>query len=155
MTQPPVRIEPGSKVRLRFTLRLEDGTVVDATGDDEPLTFVLGDGSMASGLELALLGMQAGDHETVTIGPELSGFGDRSEDAVQTLPRADFPPDMQLEPGLVIAFETPSGDEVPGVIRAVDGDQITVDLNHPLAGHELTFEVGIVQVEPPSGGQAQ
>lgn len=155
MSNTQTRIEPGSRVRLQFSLRLEDGTEVDGTGDGEPLEFVMGDGSMASGLEMALLGMQAGDHETVVIGPDLSGFGARSDDAVQTLPRSDFPADMDLEPGLIVAFETPAGDEVPGAIRDVDEQHVTVDLNHPLAGHELTFEVEIREVQRPLNGQGE
>lgn len=153
MSNAQVRIEPGSRVRLQFSLRLEDGTEVDGTGEGEPMEFVLGDGSMAAGLEMALLGMQSGDHETVVIGPDLSGFGSRSDDAVQDLPRSDFPDDMDLEPGLIVAFETPTGDEVPGAIRAVNEQTVTVDLNHPLAGHELTFEVEIQDVQRPINGQ--
>lgn len=153
MSEAKPLIEPGSRVRLQFSLRLEDGTEVDGTSEGEAMEFVLGDGSMSSGLEMALLGMQAGDHETVVIGPDLSGFGERSDDAIQTLPRSDFPPDMDLEPGLIIAFETPAGDEVPGAIRTVSGDEVTVDLNHPLAGHELTFEVEIQAVQRPVNGQ--
>lgn len=155
MSDQQARIEPGSRVRLLFSLRLEDGTEVDGTGDGEPMEFVMGDGSMSAGLEMALLGMQLGDHETVVIGPDLSGFGVRSDDAIQELPRSDFPADMELEPGLIVAFETPTGDEVPGAIRAVEGDRVTVDLNHPLAGHELTFEVEIRAVQPPLNGQAE
>lgn len=153
MTDDRALIEPGSRVRLQFSLRLEDGTEVDGTVEGEPMEFVMGDGSISSGLEMALLGMRAGDHETVVIGPQLSGFGDRSEEAVQTLPRSDFPHDMDLEPGLIVAFETPTGDEVPGAIRAVDEQHVTVDLNHPLAGHELTFEVEIEDVQRPLNGQ--
>ncbi len=147
------RIEPGCRVRMWFSLRLEDGTEVDSSADGGDLEFVMGDGSLANGLEMALLGMGAGDHETVRIGPALSGFGERSDDAVQTIPRSDFPADMTLAPGVVIAFDTPGGDELPGVVRAVDQDSVTVDLNHPLAGHELTFEVEIRQIEPSADGQ--
>ncbi len=155
MADNQTSIQPGSRVRLRFSLRLEDGTEVDSTGDGDDLEFVMGDGSLSSGLEMALLGMAPGDHETVRIGPELSGFGERADEAVQTLPRSDFPEGMELAPGLLIAFETPAGDEVPGAIRAVDTDSITVDLNHPLAGHELTFEVEIREVQPPADGQGE
>lgn len=154
MADHTIPIEPGSRVRLRFSLRLEDGTEADGTGSGEPMEFVMGDGTMSSGLEMALLGMRAGAHETVRIGPELSGFGARSDEAIQTLPRSDFPAEMELEPGLIIAFETPTGDEVPGAVRAVGDDTVTVDLNHPLAGHELTFEVEILQVRAPVDGHS-
>ncbi len=153
MADDQTPIEPGSRVRIWFSLRLEDGTEVDGSADGDELEFVMGDGSLASGLEMALLGMGPGDHETVRIGPELSGFGERSDEAVQTLPRSDFPADMALAPGVVIAFETPGGEELPGLVRAVSPDTVTVDLNHPLAGHELTFEVEIRQVDQAANGQ--
>lgn len=145
-------IQPGSRVRLHFSLRLEDGTEVDASRGGEPLTVTLGDGTLARGLEMALLGMRAGQRETVQVPPALSGFGERSDEAIQEMPRSDFPDDMALEPGTIIAFNTPTGDEVPGAIRAVGEDAVTVDLNHPLAGHELTFEVEILEVQAPAGG---
>lgn len=143
-------IGPGSRVRLHFRLQLEDGTVVDDTFGGEPLSVTLGDGTLARGLEMALLGMKSGDRETVRVGPEMSGFGERSDEAVQRMPRGDFPPDMALETGMIVAFTTPGGDEVPGAVRKVDEASVTVDLNHPLAGHELTFQVEILAVEPPA-----
>jgi len=144
-------IEPGSRVRMHFALRLEDGTEVDSTFGGEPLAFTLGDGSLARGLEMALLGMKPGQHETVRVGPELSGFGERSDEAIQKMPRDDFPPDMDLRPGMILAFDTPTGEELPGAVREVGEESVTVDLNHPLAGHELTFEVEILEVEAPGG----
>lgn len=141
-------IESGSEVLMHFSIRLEDGTIADSTGEDEPFRFVIGDGSVVQGLELALLGLKAGDRQTLQIGPE-TAFGHSDAEAIQTLPRSDFPEDMELQPGLIIGFTTPAGEEVLGAVTAIDGDDITVDFNHPLAGHEITFAVEILEVGVP------
>ncbi len=141
-------IEAGSEVLMHFSLVIEDGTVADSTEGDEPMRFVMGDGSLIQGLELALYGLKAGDKQSLTIGPDV-GFGFRDDDAIHMLPRSDFPADMDLEPGLIIGFSTPSGEEVPGAILAIEGDEVRVDFNHPLAGHNVRFDVEILEVKPP------
>lgn len=139
------RIAYGSEVEIDFTIRLEDGTVAETTVDDEPLYFVMGDGTLVDGLELALYGLQAGDRQSLRIGPE-NAYGYPDPINVHPMPRADFPPDMVLQRGLIIEFTTPAGDEIPGMITEVGEQQVTVDFNHPLAGHEITFEVEILSV---------
>ena len=141
-------IGPGSKVCMHFSITLEDGTVAETTRDDnEPLDFVMGDGTVIEGLELALYGLKAGDKQTLTIEPKLS-FGYHDPGNVHTMPRSEFPEDMHLNKGVIIEFNTPAGDEVPGTIVEVGDNEVEVDFNHPLAGHEITFEVEILSVEP-------
>ena len=136
----------GSRVTLHYTLSLEDGMVADSTREGEPLRFTLGDGSLIEGLELALLGLRAGERQCLAIPPQ-TGFGFRDPEQVHELPRRDFPAHIPLEEGLIIGFSTPSGEEVPGAVLAVGKDSVTVDFNHPLAGHEVTFDVEILAVE--------
>jgi FKBP-type peptidyl-prolyl cis-trans isomerase SlpA len=135
---------------MHFSLSLEDGTVAEATRDDnEPLTFVMGDGTMIEGLELALYGLKAGDKQTLSIEPKLA-FGYHDPGNVHSMPRDEFPDDMQLSRGVIIEFNTPAGDEVPGTVTEVGESEVKVDFNHPLAGHEVTFEVEILSVESQS-----
>jgi FKBP-type peptidyl-prolyl cis-trans isomerase SlpA len=141
-------IEPGSEVEMLFSITLEDGTVADSTEDGEPLRFVMGDGTLIQGLELALYGLKAGDRQSVSIGPE-TAFGFRDDEAVRELPRGEFPPDIQPSPGVIIGFSTPTGDEVPGAVLEVGDEWVKIDFNHPLAGHEIRFDVEIVAVRPP------
>lgn len=138
-------IEPGSEVQMHFSIELEDGTVAETSFGGEPIRFVMGDGTLIQGLELALYGLKAGDEQSLRIDAE-TAFGHRDQEAIQTLPRDDFPPDMALEPGLIIGFTTPTGEELPGAVLEVDSDEITVDFNHPLAGHEIKFDVRILDV---------
>ncbi|HKJ07803.1 MAG TPA: FKBP-type peptidyl-prolyl cis-trans isomerase [Gammaproteobacteria bacterium] len=142
------QIQAGSRVTMHFSIALEDGMVAEDSAGGEPLTFVMGDGTVVEGLELALYGLRAGDTQSLRLEPEQT-FGYRDPDNVHTLPRSDFPVEMNLEPGTIIGFTTPGGDEVPGAVQAVQGDEVKVDFNHPLAGHTLTFEVRILAVEPP------
>lgn len=149
MTHVKVRIGPGCRVRLHFSILLEDGTTVDSTEGGDPWEVAMGDGTLAQGLELAIYGLSAGDRQSIRIGPR-EGFGFPEEDRVHILDRAEFPNDMDLREGVIVGFSTPAGDDVPGAILAVEEDKVTVDFNHPLAGHEIVFDVEILAVEPPT-----
>ncbi|WP_455380489.1 FKBP-type peptidyl-prolyl cis-trans isomerase [Acidihalobacter prosperus] len=139
-------IGPQSRVRLHYSITLEDGRVADATDAETPLEIELGTGVLHPNLEELLLGRRAGDKDVVTLSPE-KGFGEWDEDLVQTLPRHDFPNDMSVSPGHIIGFETPGGDEVPGTILEVEENAIILDFNHPLSGHTLTIGLEILEVQ--------
>lgn len=133
-----------SRVTLHFSLKLDDGSEVDSTFKGDPATFSVGDGSLLPGFEKALFGLQAGDEAEIEIPPE-AGFGQRNPSNIQKVRRDHFSPDLELEPGLVVSFDNGSG-ELPGVIREVGDDEVTVDFNHPLAGQTLNFHVKIIEV---------
>jgi len=138
-------ISPASTVTLHLSLTLEDGTVAESTFEDEPLTLTMGDGSLAGGLELGLYGLRPGDTQRLELYPE-QAFGLRDPGKVHQLPRADFAAEMVLEPGLVIGFNTPGGEELSGTILAFDDATVEVDFNHPLAGRVVIFDVEIISV---------
>ncbi len=148
-----VAIYHGSEVSMHFTISLEDGTVVETTVGEEPLHFVMGDETLAEGLELALFGLKAGDKQSLKIGPE-TAYGYSDPENIHPMDRADFPEDMELERGTIIGFALPDGEEYPGMITEVGDKQVTVDFNHPLSGYEILFEVDILEVtggeEPPA-----
>lgn len=141
-------IGPGSKVTMHYSLAIEDGTVVDSTFDAAPITFTMGDGTMIEGLEFALVGLEKGDDQSVSIPPNV-GFGYPEDEAIQTMALDEFPPDMAPEPGQIIAFNMPNGEEIPGTILKVENGAVEVDFNHPLAGREVIFTVKIVDVIQP------
>ena len=140
-------IGPGSEVLMHFTLSLTDGTVADSTVEGEPLRFVMGDGSLIEGLELVLYGLKQGDRQCLSIEPR-DAFGFPEEENIHTMSRSEFPEDIQLEVGQIIGFTTPSGEEVPGAIKEIKDEEVVVDFNHPLAGHEIIFDVEILEVKP-------
>jgi FKBP-type peptidyl-prolyl cis-trans isomerase SlpA len=134
---------------MHFSLALTDGTPVECSFDNEPLTFVMGDGTLDTGLELALMGLRPGDRQTLTLMPG-QAFGNRDAAAIQQLPLELFPAGIEPEPGQIIAFAGETGEAMPGAVLSVAGDQVEVDFNHPLAGREIRFEVHILRVENPS-----
>lgn len=140
-------IGPRAEVVMHFTLALEDGTVADQSEPGDPLRFTMGDGTLIPGLEMILYGLKPGDKESLFIGPR-DAFGYADPNNVHDMPRSDFGPEFELEPGLVIAFTTPSGEEVPGTVREVGEETVKVDFNHPLAGRKVKFSVEILEVHP-------
>lgn len=141
-------IEQGSRVTLHFSLQLEDGSVVDATPDQQPASLVIGDGNLPPGFEQQLLGLAAGDERTVRIPPE-KAFGMPNPNNIQRLPKGRFGDDVALEEGLVLSFTDAADGELPGVICRINEQTVEVDFNHPLAGHHLVFNVQIVAVQTP------
>jgi FKBP-type peptidyl-prolyl cis-trans isomerase SlpA len=146
-----MQITIGSHVTMHFSLALADGMLVESSFNDQPVSFVLGDGSIDKGLELALIGLVAGARQRLTLMPG-QAFGERDESAIQSVPISRFPEDMDLEPGQIIGFSGENGEEVAGAIVAIEDQQVTVDFNHPLAGREISFDVQILNVENPSAG---
>lgn len=138
-------ILPDSTVDIKFSLCLMDGTVVDQTEDDETLQFTLGDGTLFEGLERWLVGLEEGEQKQFTLFPE-DAFGNPDPDNLVVMTRDQFPDEMELIRGLVIGFNGEAGEEVPGTIVAVEGDAITVDFNHPLAGQVLLFDVKVEKI---------
>ena len=109
------------------------------------MRFVLGDGTLETGLEVLLRGLHDGDRARFGLAPG-QAFGERDPASVYGMPRTEFPADMALVEGTVVEFTTPGGDTVPGTVVEVDEDAVTVDFNHPLAERELSFEVEIIAV---------
>lgn len=140
-------IADATKVTLNFSLSLEDGTVVDSNHGEDPVTFTVGDGNLLEGFEKAMYGLRAGDEREITIPPE-QGFGQPNENNLQEVPVSDFPEDMALDVGLMLSFSDAQNTELPGVIKALKGDVVLVDFNHPLAGRTLLFKVHIHSVTP-------
>ena len=136
---------PGSRVKIHFTLSLEDGTEALSTLNEEHLECVLGDGTLRPGMEMALYGMQAGEEDCVTLTPE-QGWGEHDPKLIHNLPRSRFPAGMALEPGQIIAFDSAGGEEMAGAILSLDEQQVEVDFNHPLAGRNVVFWVKLLEV---------
>ncbi len=140
-----MRIEKGRVVDIDYSLHLGDGEVVDQSGPGEPLTYLHGEGEIVPGLESALEGAEAGEHKQVVV-PPASGYGDHDPRGVQRVPRQAFPPGFQPEIGMELSAQGPEGDEVAFVIQSVEPDAVTIDLNHPLAGKTLHFDVTVREV---------
>ncbi len=140
------QIERHSRVTLHYRLGLTDGQVLEDNFDDDPMTVQLGRGEMAEGLELALLGLRAGEEQTIDIGPDLA-FGFVDETLFRRIAREEFDPAFELERGLIIEFATEDGQTLPGTVIDFDEQIVHIDLNHPLAGQTVRYSVKILEVE--------
>lgn len=139
------RIAQNTEVTLHFALHLENGDTVDSTFDKAPAVFKVGDGNLLPGFEAAIFGFKAGDKRTVSVPPE-NAFGQPNPQNVQIIPRSQFQ-DMDLSEGLLVIFNDAANAELPGVVKAFDDAQVTIDFNHPLSGKTLNFEVEILAVK--------
>ena len=136
----------GDTVRVHYTGTLGDGQEFDSSRGLDPLTFTLGAGSVIQGFDDAVTGMTVGDEKRVTI-PAAEAYGPRRDDLTLRLPRAELPPDLEIEEGSQLRME--QGDQAVVVtVRQVDDDSVTLDANHPLAGESLTFDLRLVEIVP-------
>jgi FKBP-type peptidyl-prolyl cis-trans isomerase SlyD len=136
-------IDKGSKVRFHYTLTV-DGEEIESSKGNEPLSYVHGEGQIVPGLEEQLKGMAPGETTSTEIPPE-KGYGPPDPTAVQTVPRSAFKDADRLKVGDIVAGEA-AGQAIRARIAKVDGGQITIDLNHPLAGKTLQFTIEVVEV---------
>ncbi|WP_297359893.1 FKBP-type peptidyl-prolyl cis-trans isomerase [Acidiferrobacter sp.] len=140
------RVETGARVALRFTLSLADGTRVEGTAPGEaPWEVVVGGGDLPAGLDRCLIGLAVGERGRYFVAAA-DAYGKRDDNAREILPRADFPADVDLIPGMAFSFTLPDGREAMGQVMAVTAGAVEVDFTHPLAGQDLIFEVDIVAI---------
>ncbi|GAA5190817.1 FKBP-type peptidyl-prolyl cis-trans isomerase [Ferrimonas gelatinilytica] len=139
-------VGPGAQVFLHFNVELTDGSVADSTrAHGKPARLTLGDGSLSAGMEKALLGLSKGDKKRFSLPPE-EAFGQPNPDNIQHMDRTQFAADAELTEGTIMAFTAMDGNQFPGVIRAIEGDSVTVDFNHPLAGQTVLFDIEVLDV---------
>ncbi|SDT31846.1 FKBP-type peptidyl-prolyl cis-trans isomerase [Pseudomonas oryzae] len=140
-----MQIAANKAVSIDYTLTNEDGEVIDSSVGQAPLVYLHGARNIIAGLERALEGKQAGDELEVTIEPE-DAYGDYSVELVAVLNRSMFEGVDQLEVGMQFHASAPDGGMQVVTIRDIEGDDVTVDGNHPLAGQRLNFKVKVVNV---------
>jgi peptidylprolyl isomerase len=130
---------------VHFTGALEDGEEFDSSLDGDPMEFRMGGGDVLAGFENAVRGMAEGEKKTFTLNPEES-YGEWDEDLIHVFDRDSFPRDANIEVGDSVAIETEDGEQLPAWVSDVNDEEVEVDMNHPLAGHELTFQVEVIAI---------
>jgi FKBP-type peptidyl-prolyl cis-trans isomerase 2 len=140
-----LKIGEGSKVSIEYTLKLDDGTTADSNVGGAPLVYEQGKGQILPSLEKELVGLGVNDSKKVELSPE-QGYGKVDPEAVQKVP-AEMIPEEARQPGAQLVAEDAAGQKRPVRVKAVEGDQVVVDLNHPLAGQKLYFDVKILAIE--------
>jgi FKBP-type peptidyl-prolyl cis-trans isomerase SlyD len=140
-------------VSMEYTL-LVDGEKIDSSEGQDPLQFLAGYGNIISGLEREMMGMKVGDSKDVVIQPG-DAYGEYDEDAFMNVPRDQFPKDMPLEEGLELTVRDDSGQSRYARVDAIDGENVTLNFNHPLAGDELSFNVRVVGLREPTAEELE
>ncbi len=136
-------------VAIDYTLTLESGQEIDKSPEGQPLGFITGTGQIIPGLEKALMGRIAGDSAKVVVEPE-DAYGPVKDDLFQEVPSSQFPSDVDVKPGMAFEAQGPSGPFMITIAKINDNDTVTVDLNHPMAGKQLHFDVNVVEVREPA-----
>ncbi len=135
-------------VSIHYTLTDNDGTVLDSSSGREPLLYIHGLGHLIPGMEEGIEGRSAGEKLSLKIAPE-KGYGVRNDEFVQQVPKTAFG-DQEIQPGM--QFEAGTEEQRYIVtVTGIEGDTVTVDGNHPLAGVELNFEVEVIAVREATG----
>lgn len=132
-------------VKVHYTGKLTNGQVFDSSLERDPLQFTVGGGQMIKGFDQAVEGMELNEKVEVTI-PCAEAYGDRNEQLIQQVPRADLPADMKPEAGQTLVATNEGGQQTHVIVQEVTEDSITIDANHPLAGQDLIFEIELVEI---------
>jgi len=140
-------------VSMEYTLHVEDEEIDSSKGQD-PLQFLVGYGNIISGLEREMMGMKVGESKDVVI-PPAEGYGEFDEDAFMSVPRDAFPKDMSIEEGVELSVRDDSGQSRYARVETIEGDNVTLNFNHPLAGDELHFNVKVTSLREPTAEELE
>lgn len=142
--QDGLTVQDGLVVSLSYVLRLDDGEQIDSAASDDPLVYLHGAQNIIPGLEEALTGLKVGDARDVTVSPS-EAYGEMNPDAFELIPYEAFPSDLELEEGMGVRMvESGTGRQVEAYISELRDDGALLDLNHPLAGETLYFNIEVV-----------
>jgi FKBP-type peptidyl-prolyl cis-trans isomerase 2 len=141
------RAKDGNTVQVNYTGKLADGTVFDSSIGKQPLEVILGKGQVIPGFEKAILGMKVGENKTVTLSVN-DAYGPPRSDLIFEVPRENLPAGVTPQVGQQLRGSQPDGSTMAATITKVSDNTVTLDANIPLAGKELTFEIGLVKILP-------
>ena len=139
-------ITADSVVTIHYTLKDDDGAVIDSSASGEPLAYLHGHGNIVPGLERELTGRNVGDTVSVRVAPA-EGYGEYDKNLVQSVPRRALRGIKEVQPGMHLHAKTEQGTRTL-TVTGVTGDMVTLDGNHPLAGKHLNFDIQIEAVRP-------
>jgi FKBP-type peptidyl-prolyl cis-trans isomerase SlyD len=138
-------VQDGSLVSIEYTLRDDQGSEIESNKGKDPLQYTHGRHQIIPGLETGLEGMRIGEKKSIRVAPK-DGYGEIVPAAFKEVPRDKIPPDA-LQVGAVLAARSPQGRTIPVRVHEVKKETVILDMNHPLAGKILVFEVTIVAIK--------
>ena len=137
----------GDTVKVHYTGKFEDGKTFDSSEGKDPLQFTLGTGKVIVGFEQAIIGMTTGDSKTITV-PATEAYGKYHSDRIFVVDKNKFPENITLKVGAVLQLQGKDDKEPPVVVTIIniEGEKVTLDANHPLAGKDLIFDLTLVEI---------
>ena len=139
------QVKKGDKVKVHYHGRLNSGETFDNSAGREPLEFEVGSGSVIKGFDEGVTGMTVGDKKTINI-PFNEGYGPRNPEMIIEMPKERFPKDMEIEVGMPLGMSDGQGQQFEVVVTEIKEDIVMLDANHPLAGHDLVFDLELVEI---------
>lgn len=143
------KAQEGDTVTITLLGTLDDGSIFDVSGEEDPLSFVLGENEVFPGLELAVIGMGVGDQKTVAIPPE-QGYGLHQQKLIEVVDIEALPKDLKLSVGGKLEVTAEDGTVFQMEIISRDERTVTLDANHPLAGRQLILQIEVVSIDRPT-----
>ena len=138
-------IKIGDIVAVEYVGTLDNGGIFDSSEKGGPLEFKVGGGQVLQGFEDAVLGMEIGEKKNIRLEPS-QGYGEYSQNLVETIPRSSIPNNEKLTEDTMLLVSLPDGSKIPASITAITEETVTLDMNHPLAGEVLHFEIKVVGI---------
>ncbi|MFX1453934.1 MAG: peptidylprolyl isomerase [Promethearchaeota archaeon] len=147
-------VRKGEWIKVEYTGTLDDGTIFDSTGMNggNPLKFQVGAGHLIKGFDESVVGKDLGDEYSIRLEPS-EAYGEYMDGQTHSVPKDQFPKGVELQPGMMLMVMGPQG-QMPASIKSIEDNEVFIDLNHPMAGKILNFNIKIVETncepDPPS-----
>lgn len=139
------KVEENDTIKIHYKGKFTSGEVFDSSENKDPLEFQVGSGKIIPGLEEAVIGMEKDEEKEVTI-PKDKAYGDRNEELLKEIPKSSLPENVTPKVGMELQAKNSQGKQIPVTIAKVGDENIIIDANHPLSGHDLIFEIKLVGI---------
>ena len=140
------QVKENNTIKVNYTGKLSNGQIFDTSEGKEPIEFVLGQGRLIPGFEKGLIDMKLNEKKTIEIAKD-QAYGDVNDNLIKEVNKTELPQDMEPKVGMGLVSKSPDGKEINLMIVEVKDKSIVIDGNHPLAGHDLIFDVEVVEIK--------
>jgi len=139
------RVKNGDKIKVEYTGSLDNGTIFDSSEGHGPLEFTVGSGQLIKGFDQAVLGMEKNEEKTVYI-KMIDAYGEKNSLLLRKIPKNALPKEKEPQVGMILGLVRADGMQSEARIVEVSELEVTIDLNHPLAGKDLTFKIKVLEI---------
>ncbi|MDG1038419.1 MAG: peptidylprolyl isomerase [Polaribacter sp.] len=140
------QVKENNTIKVNYTGKLSNGQIFDTSEGKEPIEFVLGQGRLIPGFEKGLIDMKLNEKKTIEIAKD-QAYGDVNDNLIKEVNKTELPQDMEPKVGMGLVSKSPDGKEINLMVVEVKDESIVIDGNHPLAGHDLIFDVEVVEIK--------